>query len=340
MEGAEHGGSSGYHAGMRRTAVAALAALSLLAMSACSGATRRTSDSSESTGIGLKSYVWSPARDTHISLVPLINGGYAGWCMQIVTRAVRGDITSHSRECVRPTASLAGPILYESCEERGEGPVVYVLTQADVASVAIGRGTPVRTATGSTLPDGLRVAALEAGGHEPRQNFTGCQPVMPLNARGKPIPKSSKSGAPLSVELPHATWAHPDKPLRGVCGLTATKLAPGLGPLEGSVATTVRPILGLLGRAFLSCARTVYFRPPGEYVTAAVLLDAERPGSDPPRLPAMQPLAGHSGLFEAPSSEGEVLARRIPGAWLVAAEQSPGGLVTALELIENLQAEA
>ena len=73
---------------------------------------------------------------------------------------------------------------------------------------------------------------------------------------------------------------------------------------------------------------------------AAVLLDAERPGTDPPRLPAIQALAGHPGLFEAPSSEGRVVARRIPGAWLVATEQGPGSLVPALELLKNLQAEA
>ena len=178
---------------MRRTAVAALATLSLLAMSSCSGATRRTSSSSESTGMGiLASYVWHPARDTHVSLAPLIDGGYAGWCMQIVSRTVRGRDISRSRGCLGPTASSAGPILYESCEARGEDPAVYVLTRADVDSVAIGRGTPVRTSTNSTLHNGLRVAALEADRYEPRRSFTRCPPVTPLNARSNPIPTSSR----------------------------------------------------------------------------------------------------------------------------------------------------
>jgi hypothetical protein len=51
-----------------------------------------------------------------------------------------------------------------------------------------------------------------------------------------------------------------------------------------------------------------------------VLLDAAHPGSTPALLPAMQPLAGHPGVFRGPGVEGETIARRIPGAWLLVAK--------------------
>jgi hypothetical protein len=69
-----------------------------------------------------------------------------------------------------------------------------------------------------------------------------------------------------------------------------------------------------------------------------VLLDVSHPGSTPPSLPGMQPLAGHPGIFEAPGAEGERAARRIPGAWLVVEEEDRIGLRVPVELLEHLRA--
>jgi hypothetical protein len=74
------------------------------------------------------------------------------------------------------------------------------------------------------------------------------------------------------------------------------------------------------------------------HLTAAVLLDASHPGATPSPLPGVQPLAGHPGIFEAPGAEGELAARRIPGAWLVVEEEDRIGLRVPVELLEDLHA--
>lgn len=53
----------------------------------------------------------------------------------------------------------------------------------------------------------------------------------------------------------------------------------------------------------------------------------------------MKPLAGHSGIFEAPGDGNEMAARRIPGAWLVAEENDDIGLQVPLALLEHLRAK-
>jgi hypothetical protein len=52
----------------------------------------------------------------------------------------------------------------------------------------------------------------------------------------------------------------------------------------------------------------------------------------------MKTLAGHPGVFEAQSSEGRMVARRIPGAWLVVTEETTSGLAVPVELLEHLRA--
>ena len=147
--------------------------------------------------------------------------------MQIVTHTVEGGNTRRSWACRRAGTTTAGPIFAVSCGTENEDPAMYVLTQKDVASVVIGRGAPVRTSANSTLPDGLRAAALEARGYEPRRGFKHCPTVTPFDSSGRAIPTRTAPSIRLVVRPPYSTWAHPDKPRRGVCALTATKLAPG-----------------------------------------------------------------------------------------------------------------
>jgi hypothetical protein len=99
--------------------------------------------------------------------------------------------------------------------------------------------------------------------------------------------------------------------------------------------TQVRPHREVYGREFVSCAYTAYLFKNWPIV-AGVLLDASRPGATPASLPAMQPLQGHPGIFQGPGVEGETIARRIPGAWLVVAKGE--GLQQRLTLLQHLQA--
>jgi hypothetical protein len=50
----------------------------------------------------------------------------------------------------------------------------------------------------------------------------------------------------------------------------------------------------------------------------------------------MQPLSGHPGISQAPGTEGEIVARRIPGAWLAVVKGQ--GLAQRLTLLEHLSA--
>ncbi len=284
-------------------------------------------------------YQWRATPGGEVSLAPVLGAGDAGWCMQTVTRIVTGNVTRSSRACPAPPTST-GPIFAEECNDsREEGAFVFLLTRGDVASVSIAGGTPVPTTTNATLPGGLRAASLQAPEYPFKLSFpTHCPEVTPFATNGTAIPTQSKPGVPLASQLPHLTWAHPQRPPQGACRLDAIHLRLGTVAWEGAVATTIRPVHQLVGRALVSCADTVYIHRVGEYVTGAVLLNASRPGAAPPALPGMKPLDGHPRIFQASSSGGPVLARRIPGAWLVATtSESFGDLAMPLEILEHLR---
>ncbi|MGC2374142.1 MAG: hypothetical protein WA484_09740 [Solirubrobacteraceae bacterium] len=99
--------------------------------------------------------------------------------------------------------------------------------------------------------------------------------------------------------------------------------------------TKVRPHREVYGREFVSCAYTAYLFKNWPIV-AGVLLDASHPGTTPASLPAMLPLQGHPGIFQGPGDEGETIARRIAGAWLLVAKGQ--GLRQRLSLLRHLHA--
>jgi hypothetical protein len=282
--------------------------------------------------------MWHAASGAQVSLVPLLEAGDAGWCMQTTTRTVTSGLISTGRACPAPSTTT-GPIVAETCQGTVQnGAVVFVLTTREVAAVSIDEGTRVPTVTNSALPNGLRSAALQAPEYQPPLGFfRHCPTVTPLGPSGKAIRTGAGRGKPLFVRLPSRTWAHPENPPHGVCTLDATKLRVGTVAIEGAVATTSRPVSGLLGRALVSCARTVYVHRGGHDITAAVLLDASDPGAPPPPLPEMTPLAGHPTLFEAQGSEGRMVARRLPGEWVVVSEETPSGLAVPVELLEHMR---
>jgi hypothetical protein len=211
-----------------------------------------------------------------------------------------------------------------------------VLTTSEVAAVSVADGPPIPTHANSTLPDGLRAAAVEV--LRSKGKPWPCPRVTPLAANGRPIRKRGKPGRPLLVTLPGVRrWTESAHPPAGVCKLTATQLPRETVAYQGDVATQIRPYRGLLGRALLSCVDTVYINREEHHLTSAVLLNAEHPGAPPPPLPGMRPLAGHPGIYEAPGPEGERAARRTPGAWLVVEEEDDIGLRVPMELLESLR---
>lgn len=258
--------------------------------------------------------------------------------MQTTTRTVTPTSTQVSRGC-RTASTSSGPIYVESCDSGEEGLVVFVLTTSQVASVSIEGGARVLTATNATLPDGLRAAALQRPSRERVPDFSRhCPAVAAFDASGTTIPQIPAKGAAMDSELQTTIWEYPGQPPRGPCELHATRLRRGTRPWSGMVVRRVRPARGLLGRAFLSCASTFYVHRGGEDITAAILLDAANPGAAPAPLPGMQALAGHPGIFLAPSSKRTIVARRVAHAWLVASEETPEGLAVPLALLKHLRA--
>ena len=134
--------------------------------------------------------------------------------------------------------------------------------------------------------------------------------------------------------MPTRRLTNPAQPTSGACRIGSTHLT-GLKIGGGSVITKVTSYSGLLGQGFISCASASYSLA-GWPILAGMFLNASHPGMTPALLPAMQPLSGHPGTFQAPGSEGEMVARRIPGAWLAVAKGK--ALAQRLTLLEHLSA--
>jgi len=82
-------------------------------------------------------------------------------------------------------------------------------------------------------------------------------------------------------------------------------------------------VTGAQGEPLLSCIDTHCYLH-GWPLTAAVLLNAQQPGSDPGPLPGATPVAGAAGIADFPSAG--LSARRVGNGWFV------GGSGTAQRL--------
>lgn len=258
-----------------------------------------------------------------VLLLPPVEGGEGGWCM-----------TTLPGECAslysRP---VSYPIVAETWGGPGPGGVDrgVVLTTGEAAAVSVNGSRAVPTRAESVLPHGLRAAVVELRGlgflERVHLRFTA------LDSSGTVIPQTTPHPQ-IRFLFPSRPWKHPASAPKGVCGLEASPLA-GLVAGGGSVMTQVRPHREVYGREFVSCAYTAYLFKNWP-IAAGVLLDASRPGATPASLPAMQPLQGHPGIFQGPGVEGETIAQRIPGAWLVVVKGE--GLQQRLALLQHLQA--
>ena len=95
----------------------------------------------------------------------------------------------------------------------------------------------------------------------------------------------------------------------------------GLTAASGSVVSDLRPVVGLIGRPFITCVATRYtyrYSPTDESsLQAFMVLDAGDPGIAPAPLPGMTPVAGHPGVEQSRLEGLALVARRVPGAWLL-----------------------
>jgi hypothetical protein len=307
---------------MSRIATLTTALLCVVAVSGCSRAAVHSADVSR------------PVPNSYVLLVPELQGGWAGWNLATGYRAI-----TEGTGPLKTTST--GPIFAEgSCEENKTRIHIYALTTSEVAAVSVAGGTPIPTTTNSTLPDGLRAAAVEVlrrNGHPNSRLY--CPRLTPLGANGKPIIQKSSPGRTQAFILRGVrVWEAPAHPPNSACEITATRLPPETITFYGYVTSRIRPYRGLLGKALLSCVSVVYLYNKKYQLTAAVLLNALHPGTTPPWLPGMKPLLGHAGIFKAPGARGETVTRRIPGAWLVVEEEDRIGLRVPIELLEQLRA--
>jgi hypothetical protein len=267
-----------------------------------------------------------------VLLMPAIQAGLAGWCMAV----------DKPRQCLTPQLHN-GPImlLNRSMIDEHRTVVVAAVTTSEVAAVSINHRRRVPTRTGMVLPDGLRAAVVEEPGSRGSQRTIS---ATAFDKHGRPIVQRLVPSEPLLVGvLPFRKWKRPAPPVHGICEMSSY----GDRSIEarwGSVATKLRSYISKIGGALVSCAWTEY-DVEGWPLEGAVLLDAARPGSMPPPLPGMKPLAGHPGVFEAPiaspPANGEAVARRIPHAWLVVAfgEQGSVDLRQRLAVLGHLHAK-
>ncbi len=136
-------------------------------------------------------------------------------------------------------------------------------------------------------------------------------------------------------EVAGRSWSPPAPEPAGACELRAAQLH-GLVTNAGFVVTRAKPVNGVIGRPFLSCASASYSLE-GWPMVGCVLLDARQPGTRPDSLPGVRAVTGSTDVFDALGSNGPMVARRVPGAWLVVSGGE--GEAQRRTLLERLRAK-
>jgi hypothetical protein len=277
------------------------------------------------------------APGSEVVLQPTLGAGEGGWCLTVV--GATGCPTLHM-----PTQGT--PIIVEnwsgeSSSSRGPVREGIALTTGVVAAVSLEGRLPVATHAQPGLPDHLRSVLVELRGGTGRRVLGGnAGPALPrarfkaLNSKDEPIVQSRVPGATLEFHFPSQNLGTAQATLRGVCRIVAKNVS-GLLYEGGMVMVTVRPHRDVYGKEFVSCIRTSYLLDNWP-LAAVVLLDAAHPGTAPASLPTFHRLVGHAGIFEGFTLEGEAVARRTSGAWLIVTKGN--GLGQRLTLLEHLRA--
>jgi len=293
-----------------------------------------------------------PGAPTHYSITatPDLNGGAVGWCLQdhfyfaqgrysggggcghiqLADTAIVGVNAGSGSSLIGPLDRRSSVLHYASYSD-----LVY-MTTARVAAVRVSPTLTIRTRADPQLPDGYRIAVAihesitsVLAGQRPQRRSSSPNPfaVVPLDGAGRPIPSHLAPFPP--PREPGAFWqAQPTsgvgpqptlhRPPAGACEIDTSALR-GIELFFGSVVQHIRGVPQLTGRTYLSCAETQFGYRNG--VDAAILLDAQHPGSAPAPIPNAAPVPGHPGIVDEPASDigtGKALtARRVGNAWLV-----------------------
>jgi hypothetical protein len=289
-----------------------------------------------------------------VLLLPVLRGGAAGWCITVaagggcpIFRLKHGPIVAEFWN----VGTGVKPIFAENTipdntksTDRAEG---FALTTRQVAAVAVDGSRPIATRRGPGLPQGLRSVAVRIHGawapevetpslfgRPPHKAPAGLPRFTPLGRAGKPLAQRNEEGPLVVHKLAGRSWSPPAPEPAGACQLRAAQLH-GLVTNAGFVVTHAKPVNGLMGRPFLSCASTSYSLA-GWPMVGSVLLDARQPGAQPSSLPGMRAVTGSTGVFDALGSNGPMVARRVPGAWLVVSGGE--GEAQRRTLLEHLRA--
>jgi hypothetical protein len=263
----------------------------------------------------------------HVSFVPPMQAGSVGWCAVFVSSA------GSSSGCeVRPTS--AQPILWEDFSGQGPPPVAQgdVIAASSVKAISIAGSERIKTVPQPGLLPGLRAAAVELKRPRVREAMAALRTgFIALDAAGNRLPSAYR--LPTEADEPTQAWRGASPPASGVCALQARGL-PGLTPTSGRVVTTLRPYPGILGGGFLTCVGRE-FRFEHWPVTAALLLDAARPGSgEPAEIPGLRRLVGQGAVFIGRGANADYVAARRPRAWLVV--EGGASVTQRLEVLTHL----
>ena len=289
-------------------------------------------------GESLATVVASRRVGVEVLLLPILRGGAAGWCITVAP----------GKGC--PIVRLKrGPILAEfwtgnAAKKRADG---FALTTSAVRAIRVNGSRPLLTRA-SSLPQGLRDIAITVRGawapemeaprlfnRPPHRIPVGLPHFTPLSETGSLLAQNDEEGPQVEREVAGRNWRSPVAAPSGPCELDAGQLA-GLVTQAGFVITRANAVNGLLGAPFLSCASTSYSLN-GWPMVGSILLDARQPGAKPGLLPKMRAVANSPGVFRALGSNGAMVARRVPGAWLVVSGGS--GEAQRLMLLEDLRAK-
>ncbi len=259
----------------------------------------------------------SNARGYAISLGPDLRAGQMGWCAAIrLTNA--GAATGGSAGCRTPPAAGGNLIATSGVDLAGRNTnvVEFAVVTSRVRMVRFADRRVVATRADPTLPYGWRIAVRIARGRgrAPVGKPAGLPPApVPFDERGRMLPATTPA----------------DVGQRGARSRLVTRTDPArrciIGRARGHVAGYARVAVGsprpakrIEGRAFFSCAYTVFHTPDQRSpLTAAILLDALDQERRAAELPPSPNLSG----------------RRLGPGWLVVQGGTAGQRRTLLKTL-------
>ena len=287
-----------------------------------------------------------------VSVTPNLQGGGVGWCVS--TRVYYKVGSTGGLGCGyaplpdRPIVAVSGGV---SSSRDGDiytsTPNLVFVTTAQVAAVRLSPTLTVFTRPDPQLPDNYRVAIdfHQTISDKPiNAALGGPAGAVALNHTGQQIGRpAASSGQPRDAAM---FWpqAQLPKPPAGACEIDTG----GLPRAFGWVVQHIHGFPNLTGKTFLSCASTQLADRHDRGAVAAILLDAQDPGSRPAPLPDARLVPGHPQTYNElairppPNTHSlrvsnlSITGRRIGDAWLVV--QSGGTLAQRLAILDRLGA--